>query len=178
MLAGCCVADRAACVAQLPSRKVRRESRMGWGTAPPALPRGLGLPKTHGSQPSRPGRLRSLVSPVWDIFPIAKGTEGFLKELGKNWAGVGGELQSRGEPLACLGASSPKCDEMRPRHLCQLSSLTQDPGGERSDWSDWKTADYKQEFSLKSTSSPEKSAVALQQRSSAQGCRIHAEFLI
>lgn len=97
---GCCTTDRAGCVAQLPSRKVRREARMGWGSAPPALPRESGLPQIHSSQPSRPGRLRCLVSPVWDIFPIAKGREGFLKVLSKNWAGAGEDLQSLAEPVA------------------------------------------------------------------------------
>ena len=100
MLVGCCIADRQRAVCLRSTSALQEGYERAWDGVPPVLHQGWGSHKPHGSQPSRPGRLRLLVFPMWAIFSTVKGRERFLKELSKNWAGAEGELWSREELVA------------------------------------------------------------------------------
>lgn len=104
MLVGCCIADRQRAVCLCSTSALQegyQRAQDGVQEMHPQLcTRDWASHKPHGSQPSRPGRLRLLVFPMWDIFPTVKGRERFLKELNKNGAGAGGELRSRKELVA------------------------------------------------------------------------------
>lgn len=126
MLVGCCRSDRQSC---LPGTSALREGLrapgMGCGKRAPSSAPGIGAPTNQAGSRAQ-GQA---------------GSGPWFARLGHlcHWKRWG-----RGSARAVVCAHSltertvPKCHRMKPPHLQQFKHK-QDPGGQQSNWWDWKT---------------------------------------